>query len=153
VAFTSSDPRAALPDPYTFTAEDNGVHVFSATLNTRRTQSLTATDTVNTSITGTQAGIVVTLPPPQFLPLADAVPVGPGTPFDLGPLGPTPDGNRTPAGPEVSFGVVAPADGPLAEAEPLYSAIPTERSREPDPFGPSNAGDLDPLALELLGGP
>jgi hypothetical protein len=49
-----------LPANYTFTATDNGVHAFSATLKTAATQSLTATDTVTGSITGTQAGIVVT---------------------------------------------------------------------------------------------
>lgn len=60
VHFTSSDPQAALPGDYTFTAGDAGVHTFSATLKTAGTQTLTATDTATASITGTQSGIVVT---------------------------------------------------------------------------------------------
>ncbi|HEY9287957.1 MAG TPA: right-handed parallel beta-helix repeat-containing protein, partial [Candidatus Dormibacteraeota bacterium] len=62
VHFTSSDGHAGLPANYTFTTgtgNDNGVHSFTATLKTGGTQSLTATDTVTSTITGTQAGIVV----------------------------------------------------------------------------------------------
>ncbi len=59
VHFTSSDPQAVLPADYTFTAADNGVHTFSATLKTAGLQSITATDTMNASIAGTQSGIVV----------------------------------------------------------------------------------------------
>ncbi len=61
VHFTSSDTRAMLPANYTFTATDNGTHNFMATLNTQGTQSITATDTVTASITGTQSGIMVQL--------------------------------------------------------------------------------------------
>jgi hypothetical protein len=60
VHFTSSDSKAVLPSNYTFTAADNGVHTFSATLKTAGSQSLTATDTATSSITGSQSGIVVT---------------------------------------------------------------------------------------------
>ncbi len=59
VHFTSSDGQAGLPADYTFTAADNGVHTFMATLKTAGTQSITATDTVESSNTGTQSGIVV----------------------------------------------------------------------------------------------
>jgi hypothetical protein len=59
VHFSSSDTLAVLPANYTFTASDNGVHTFSAILNSLGTQSITATDTVTSSITGTQDGIVV----------------------------------------------------------------------------------------------
>ena len=52
VHFTSSDAQATLPADYTFTAGDTGVHTFTATLKTAGTQSLTATDTVDSSITG-----------------------------------------------------------------------------------------------------
>ncbi len=62
VHFSSSDPRAQLPADYTFTAADNGVHTFMATLNTPGAQSLTATDTV-ANVNGTQTGIQVTPPP------------------------------------------------------------------------------------------
>ena len=66
VHFTSSDPKAVLPADYTFTAADAGAHTFSyalspgLTLRTAGTQSVTATDTVTSSINGTQTGIVVT---------------------------------------------------------------------------------------------
>ena len=61
VHFTSTDPAASLPANYTFTAGDAGTHVFVANviLKTVGTWSVTATDTVTASITGTQAGIVV----------------------------------------------------------------------------------------------
>jgi hypothetical protein len=59
VYFASSDAQAALPTDYTFTAADNGVHRFSATLKTARTQSITASDSVTSTITGTQSGITV----------------------------------------------------------------------------------------------
>jgi uncharacterized repeat protein (TIGR03803 family) len=67
VSFTSSDPQASLPANYTFTTGivggnpgDNGVRTFSATLKTAGSQSITATDTSNSSWTGTQSGITVT---------------------------------------------------------------------------------------------
>ena len=59
VHFTSSDPQAILPADYTFTAADNGAHTFSATLKTAGLQSIIATDTATSGITGTQAGITV----------------------------------------------------------------------------------------------
>src|SRR5207248_488803 len=60
VHFTSSDPQAVLPVDYTFTSTDAGVHTFSATLKTAGSQSLTAADTVLTSVSSTQSGITVT---------------------------------------------------------------------------------------------
>jgi predicted RNA methylase len=54
--FTSSDSQATLPANSTLT---NGTGSFSATLQTAGTQSITATDTVTASITGTQSGITV----------------------------------------------------------------------------------------------
>ena len=59
VAITSSDAQAVLPSNYQFTANDAGVHVFSVTLKTAGSQSITATDTVTSSITGSQTGITV----------------------------------------------------------------------------------------------
>ncbi|HEX9467780.1 MAG TPA: hypothetical protein VGA11_05175 [Acidimicrobiia bacterium] len=53
VHFTSTDGAATLPANYTFVAGDNGVHTFSATLKTTGNQTITATDTVTPSITGT----------------------------------------------------------------------------------------------------
>jgi hypothetical protein len=63
VHFTSSDPRAQLPNDYTFTDNDNGVHTFTATLNTVGVQLMTASD-LTSGITGTQRDIQVIPPPP-----------------------------------------------------------------------------------------
>lgn len=56
VHFSSSDGQAVLPANSTLT---NGMGQFSAMLNTAGTQSLTATDTINASLIGTQGGITV----------------------------------------------------------------------------------------------
>jgi len=62
--FTSSDGLATLPADHMFTSgngnKDNGSASFSATLKTTGSQSLTATDTLHSSITGKQ---VVTVNP------------------------------------------------------------------------------------------
>jgi len=55
VKFTSSDALAVLPGNATFSA--GGTAMFSATLNTGGTQTITVTDTVTSSITGTSNGI------------------------------------------------------------------------------------------------
>jgi hypothetical protein len=56
VHFTSSDGNASLPTNSTLT---NGTGTFSATLRTAGTQTITATDTNNSSITGTSNTIFV----------------------------------------------------------------------------------------------
>jgi hypothetical protein len=71
--FTSSDPQAALPADYTFASSDQGVHTFSVTLATLGQQSITATDTSDSSITGTAYLSVTTAP--GFG--ASAAPLGP----------------------------------------------------------------------------
>jgi hypothetical protein len=59
VHFTSSVSSASLPGDYTFTSTDQGTRSFSATFNTAGSQSLTATDTADSTITGSQTGITV----------------------------------------------------------------------------------------------
>ena len=59
IAFRSSDAQAGLPAGYTFTANDAGTHTFLVTLDTAGAQSITATDTASTLVTGTLAGINV----------------------------------------------------------------------------------------------
>src|SRR5205814_1989106 len=59
VHFTSSDSQAVLPANYSFSAGDAGAHTFAATLKTAASQSLTATDTVNGAIGGSQSGATV----------------------------------------------------------------------------------------------
>src|SRR5262249_1566089 len=57
VHFTSDEDHADLPDDYTFTAADAGVHTFSAAFNRVGTFYLAATDTADPTITGRQSGI------------------------------------------------------------------------------------------------
>jgi hypothetical protein len=60
VHFTSTDPKAVLPDDYTFTPADAGMHTFSVTLKTAGTQSITVADKLRpANATGTQSGIQV----------------------------------------------------------------------------------------------
>jgi uncharacterized repeat protein (TIGR01451 family) len=61
VHFTSSDGAATLPANYTFVGGDAGAHTFSATLATSGSWTITATDTVTPSITGSSGGISVGL--------------------------------------------------------------------------------------------
>ncbi len=64
VTLSSTDPLAVLvPSPYTFVGPDMGVHVFTGTLVTLGTQSISATDG---ELAGTQSGIQVN-PRPQFV--------------------------------------------------------------------------------------
>ena len=60
VHFTSSDPRALLPDDAPLT---NGVGTFSVTLETVGRQSVTATDTTPGGPSGSESGIPVTVAP------------------------------------------------------------------------------------------
>jgi hypothetical protein len=59
VHFGSSDAQAVLPADYTFTAADQGVHTFTATLKTAGAQSIAATDITTPDFAGTESGIVV----------------------------------------------------------------------------------------------
>src|SRR5205814_1713405 len=61
IHFTSTDGAAVLPANYTFVGGDNGVHAFTnlTTLKTSGNQTVTATDTVTGSITGTSGTIAV----------------------------------------------------------------------------------------------
>jgi streptogramin lyase len=96
--FTSSDPQATLPPDYTFAAGDNGVHTFSGIiLRTARyplVTSITATDTVTGSITGSAGVRVVAAPATHFvLSTSAANPDVAGTPFDVTVTAQDPYGN------------------------------------------------------------
>ncbi len=68
VSFWSSDPEANLPPVYTFTAADQGVHPFTATLaDTFGTQTLQVQDTGVPGLVGFQTGIVVSPAVPSQL--------------------------------------------------------------------------------------
>jgi hypothetical protein len=64
IHFTGSDASATLPADYTFTASDGGRHAFSDGVILRRTgtQTVTATDTLTSSITGTARVSVLAAP-------------------------------------------------------------------------------------------
>ena len=72
--------QAGLPANYTFVAGDDGTHTFSVTLKTAGTQYVTATDTVNSSITGTESGIVVQAAAPSRWPSPASPPPSPRAP-------------------------------------------------------------------------
>ena len=73
VALSSRDGHAVLPADYTFTAADAGTHRFSVILETAGTQSITATDTATSSITGSETNIVVKAAAAETL-IGDRVP-------------------------------------------------------------------------------
>jgi len=84
--FTSTDVAAILPADYTFVGGDGGVHTFTngATLKTTGSQTITATDTVTPSITGTSGTITVAAaptpppPPPYAVPTITSLNPGAG---------------------------------------------------------------------------
>jgi hypothetical protein len=80
VRFSSSDPQAVLPANATLT---NGVGHFSVTLKTAGTQSLTATDTANAAITGSETGIQVNPGVATHFRIAGPSSVPRGTAFNL----------------------------------------------------------------------
>lgn len=66
IHFTSSDGSATLPADYTFTAADNGVHVFAVTLSTTGVQWVMATDKANPGYTGTAGSLNITAAAPAM---------------------------------------------------------------------------------------
>src|SRR5207302_1705192 len=73
IHFTSNDGQAVagagLPANYTFVAGDNGVHVFTngVTLKTVGSRTVTAADTVTSTITGTTRTVTFWPAPPSIL--------------------------------------------------------------------------------------
>src|SRR5207302_6738225 len=61
IRFTSTDAQVILPGNYTFVATDNGARTFNnaVTLKTAGNQTVTATDTVTSTIAGTSGTISV----------------------------------------------------------------------------------------------
>ena len=60
VHFGSNDVQAGLPADYTFTPADGGIHSFTVNLKTAANDYITATDTVNLSLSGSSSNIFVT---------------------------------------------------------------------------------------------
>ena len=59
IAFSSTDTQAGLPASYTFETTDDGTHTFTVTFKTAGSQAITATDTANGAIIGTEENIIV----------------------------------------------------------------------------------------------
>jgi hypothetical protein len=144
VSFTSSDVAASVPASYTFVAGDNGVHTFSSgvTLVTAGSQTITATDSVTPSTTGTSGPITVSavpvpVPPVTVLP----VPVPPVTVLPV-PVPPV----TVPATPPVPP-VTVPATPPVTVPLSPPSLVPTDGGAAATPNGAgywalSPGGDL-----------
>ena len=84
VHFTSTDPQGTVPADYTFTAADQGVHVFpaAAVFKTTGAQSLTVKDVASPSTTG-QSTSAVTLPVATSILVSAPGSALAGTSYDL----------------------------------------------------------------------
>jgi hypothetical protein len=84
VHFSSSDSRAWLPGTYTFTASDNGAHLFGngVTMMTPGTQTITVTDINNPSVNGSAtvavSGAIASVGATSSMGLADRTSEGGG---------------------------------------------------------------------------
>ena len=82
VAFRSTDTLASLPASYTFTAADNGTHVFTLTLKTAGSQLVSVLDRANLLGAVTQVGVTAAAPTQLIL---DRVPANGQTGATLTP--------------------------------------------------------------------
>jgi autotransporter-associated beta strand protein len=154
VTFSSSDPAAQLPAPYTFTAADAGSHTFSATLLTPGTQSLTATD-ASLGLSATQSGIVVDPassptptptpdPTPTPTPTATPTPTPTGTPSPTPTPRPTPTPGHTPTpSPAVS---PSPTPTPRVSPTPTPSSSPSPKPGQSPSPSPTPTSTLSPTS-------
>jgi hypothetical protein len=84
VQLTSSDPQVPVLGQHTFTAGDRGVCTFAVSLRSAGSRSVTATATINPSITGTSDPITVAPDVASTLIISDVPPVLPaGVPNDI----------------------------------------------------------------------
>jgi hypothetical protein len=82
VTFASTDPQAALPASYAFTAADNGTHTFDAALVKAGAQSIKITDTAG-EVIGAYAGLLVNPAPAVALVIQAPSKITTGTPFTI----------------------------------------------------------------------
>jgi hypothetical protein len=171
IHFTSTDTLATLPADYPFGASDAGVHTFTATFGAAGTWNLTATDTLTTTITGTQTGIVITpvattttltittnvagTPPTasRGSPVVFSVTVVPTGPTTL----PMPTGSVTFSDGSTPLAVVPLASG-FASFETstlaigVYHITTTYTPASPSPYATSQAtGDVTIIVPPLIG--
>jgi beta-lactamase superfamily II metal-dependent hydrolase len=81
-AHVTSTSAGTLPSDYTFTGGDAGVHTFSVTLTSNGSRTITGTDTVTASITGSANTTVLAAPATHYSVSAPGTFV-PGTPFNV----------------------------------------------------------------------
>ncbi len=126
---TSSDGASILPANYMFVAGDNGVHAFTngVTLGTLGSQSVTATDTVTTSVTGSALTNVIAGPADHFIILTPSNTVA-GTVMTFTVTAYDASGNMaTSCAGSVVFSstdgaAILPANSPLAAGTGTFSA-------------------------------
>jgi hypothetical protein len=84
ITFNSTDTKATLPPNYTFVAADNGTHIFTATLKTAGSRTISATDTTTSTLTGTSNSITVNAAPATLLSIVASTGTSiAGSPFNL----------------------------------------------------------------------
>jgi hypothetical protein len=114
IRFTSSDPNAKLPAPYTFTTVDAGVHSFSLIFAGAGNQGVTVSDISGSAATGTATITVSAVPSAPPVTVSPA-PSSPTTAATTAPTATTTTAPTTTAQP-------APAPPPVALPAP---ALPT----------------------------
>ncbi len=155
VHFRSSDSQAALPADATLT---NGAGTFSATLKTAGSaQFLTATDTANAALTGTQSGIAAAPSAASSLVVNGPSGTTAGAPFTFSVTAYDPYGNvATGYGGTVHFsssdaGATLPADATLVNGTGTFSATLTTAGSQSltatDTANPALAGTDSAVAV------
>jgi len=99
IRFTSTDTQATLPANYTYVAADNGLHAFTnaVVLKTAGNQTVTATDTSTSTITGNQSVMVNPGATTSLQVSGISNPSTAGVPSDVTVAAKDPFGNTTPA--------------------------------------------------------
>jgi hypothetical protein len=123
VRFTSSDSYPGLvPPDYTFTPSDNSTHNFAAVFFTAGTQTLTAQDRANPSLTG-NATVAVNAAPATHLKITVPPATVAGSPFDVTVAALDPYGNADPTYTStVTFTSTDPASGSVLPADYTFVA-------------------------------
>jgi hypothetical protein len=96
VHITSTDPQIPVFGDYTFTPADNGQHVFTGTLVTAGTQTVTFRDTANSSLVAKATVVVVPAATSKFVVSDFPTPIASGTPGAFSVTAEDAFGNLTP---------------------------------------------------------
>ena len=155
VHFLSSDRNAILPDDYSFTATDHGVHTFTGvTLQTAGIHFVTAYDTVDPRIDGISSGVRVVPAAPDHLAVTTSAadPEVAGTPFDVSVTVQDAYGNTVTS--YTSTVTFSSADPYGASLPPDYTFRPADQGRVIFPGGATlyTAGTWDVTATDTSSG-